>query len=142
MYKWIHQFGSPKYFYDISFPLSKWVAIICAICFISGLYGGLVLAPADYQQGDSFRIIYLHVPSAWMSLFVYLIMAFSGAVSLIWRIKITDIIARASAPIGASFTFIALVTYVGNLLGMGCKINIRINTPISLSWIHRIAIGF
>ena len=110
MYKWIHQFGSPKYFYDISFPLSKWAAIICAICFISGLYGGLVLAPADYQQGDSFRIIYLHVPSAWMSLFVYLIMAFSGAVSLIWRIKITDIIARASAPIGASFTFIALVT--------------------------------
>ena len=110
MYKWIHQFGSPKYFYDISFPLSKWAAVICAICFISGLYGGLVLAPADYQQGDSFRIIYLHVPSAWMSLFVYLIMAFSGAVSLIWRIKITDIIARASAPIGASFTFIALVT--------------------------------
>ena len=110
MYKWIHQFGSPKYFYDISFSLSKWAAIICAICFISGLYGGLVLAPADYQQGDSFRIIYLHVPSAWMSLFVYLIMAFSGAVSLIWRIKITDIIARASAPIGASFTFIALVT--------------------------------
>ena len=110
MYKWIHQFGSPKYFYDISFPLSKWAAIICAICFISGLYGGLVLAPADYQQGDSFRIIYLHVPSAWMSLFVYLIMAFSGAVSLIWRIKITDIIARASAQIGASFTFIALVT--------------------------------
>jgi heme exporter protein C len=110
MYKWIHQFGSPKYFYDISFPLSKWAAIICAICFISGLYGGLVLAPADYQQGDSFRIIYLHVPSAWMSLFVYLIMAFSGAVSLIWRIKITDIIARASAPIGASFTFIALTT--------------------------------
>ena len=110
MYKWIHEFGSPKYFYDITFPLSKWAAIICAICFISGLYGGLVLAPADYQQGDSFRIIYLHVPSAWMSLFVYLIMAFSGAVSLIWRIKITDIIARASAPIGASFTFIALVT--------------------------------
>ena len=78
--------------------------------FYKRLYGGLVLAPADYQQGDSFRIIYLHVPSAWMSLFVYLIMAFSGAVSLIWRIKITDIIARASAPIGASFTFIALVT--------------------------------
>ena len=110
MYKWIHQFGSPKYFYDISIPLSKWVAIICAICFVSGLYGGLVLAPADYQQGDSFRIIYLHVPAAWMSLFVYLIIAFSGAISLIWRIKITDIIARASAPIGASFTFLALTT--------------------------------
>ncbi len=110
MYKWIHQFGSPKYFYDISIPLSKWIAIVCAICFVTGLYGGLVLAPADYQQGDSFRIIYLHVPAAWMSLFVYLIIAFSGAISLIWHIKITDIIARASAPIGASFTFLALVT--------------------------------
>ena len=110
MYKWIHQFGSPKYFYDISVRLSKWIAIVCAISFIGGLYGGLVLAPADYQQGDSFRIIYLHVPAAWMSLFVYLVIAFSGAVSLIWHIKITDIIARASAPIGASFTFLALVT--------------------------------
>ena len=110
MYKWIHQFGSPKYFYDISIPLSKWVAIICVIFFITGLYGGLVLAPADYQQGDSFRIIYLHVPAAWMSLFVYLIIAFSGAISLIWHIKITDIIARSSAPIGASFTFLALAT--------------------------------
>jgi len=110
MYKWIHQFGSPKYFYDISLPLSKWIGIICAVCFISGLYGGLVLAPADYQQGDSFRIIYMHVPAAWMSLFVYLVIAFSGAISLIWHIKITDIVARASAPIGASFTFLALVT--------------------------------
>ncbi|SVE46107.1 uncharacterized protein METZ01_LOCUS498961, partial [marine metagenome] len=100
----------PKYFYDISVRLSKWIAIVCAISFIGGLYGGLVLAPADYQQGDSFRIIYLHVPAAWMSLFVYLVIAFSGAVSLIWHIKITDIIARASAPIGASFTFLALVT--------------------------------
>ncbi len=110
MYKWIHQFGSPKYFYDISIPLSKWVAIICVICFVTGLYGGLVLAPADYQQGDSFRIIYLHVPAAWMSLLVYLIIAFSGAISLIWHIKIADIIARSSAPIGASFTFLALAT--------------------------------
>ena len=110
MYKWIHQFGSPKYFYDISLCLSKWVTIVCIVCFISGLYGGLVLAPADYQQGDSFRIIYVHVPAAWMSLFIYIILATSGAISLIWHIKITDIIARVSAPIGASFTFLALST--------------------------------
>jgi heme exporter protein C len=110
MYKWIHQFGSPKYFYDISLRLSKWVTIACIVCFISGLYGGLVLAPADYQQGDSFRIIYVHVPAAWMSLFVYIILATSGAISLIWHIKITDIIARVSAPIGASYTFLALST--------------------------------
>ena len=73
MYKWIHRFGSPKYFYNISLRLSKWVTIICIISFVCGVYGGLVLAPADYQQGDSFRIIYLHVPAAWMSLFVYMI---------------------------------------------------------------------
>jgi len=110
MYKWIHQFGSPKYFYDISLRLSKWITIVCIVCFIGGLYGGLVLAPADYQQGDSFRIIYVHVPAAWMSLFIYIILATSGAISLIWHIKITDIIARVSAPIGASFTFLALST--------------------------------
>ena len=110
MYKWIHQFGSPKYFYDISLHLSKWITIVCIVCFISGLYGGLVLAPADYQQGDSFRIIYVHVPAAWMSLFIYIILATSGAISLIWHIKITDIVARVSAPIGASYTFLALST--------------------------------
>ncbi len=110
MYKWIHQFGSPKYFYDISLHLSKWITIVCIVCFVGGLYGGLVLAPADYQQGDSFRIIYVHVPAAWMSLFIYIILAASGAISLIWHIKITDIIARVSAPIGASFTFLALST--------------------------------
>ncbi len=68
------------------------------------------MAPADYQQGDSFRIIYIHVPSAWMSLFVYMVMAISGGIGLIWHMKIAEIVARSSAPIGASFTFIALVT--------------------------------
>ena len=110
MYKWIHQFGSPKYFYNISLVLSKWIAFVCIVCFIAGLYGGLVLAPADYQQGDSYRIIYIHVPASWMSLFVYLVLATSGAITLIWRIKIADFVARASAPIGASFTFLALTT--------------------------------
>ncbi len=108
--KWIHQFGAPKYFYDLSLSLSRWVAIICIICFICGLYGGLVLAPADYQQGDSFRIMYIHVPSAWMSLFVYMVMAIAGGIGLIWRIKLAEIVARSSAPIGASFTFLALAT--------------------------------
>lgn len=107
---WFHRFGSPKYFYEISLWLSRWAAVVCVICFVAGLYGGLVLAPADYQQGDSFRIIYLHVPAAWMSLLVYMVMAISGGIGLIWRIKLAEIIARSSAPIGASFTFMALVT--------------------------------
>jgi heme exporter protein C len=108
--KWLHQFGAPKYFYDLSLCISRWAGIICIICFICGLYGGLVLAPADYQQGDSFRIMYIHVPSAWMSLFVYMVMAIAGGIGLIWRIKLAEIVARSSAPIGASFTFLALVT--------------------------------
>ena len=115
MYKWIHQFGSPKYFYDFSYKVSFWSGLACIICLVTGLIGGLILAPADYQQGDSFRIIYIHVPSAWMSLFVYMVMAVSGGISLIWRIKITEVIARSSAPLGASFTFLALAT--GSLWG-------------------------
>ena len=78
--------------------------------FIAGSIGGLLLAPADYQQGESFRIIYVHVPAAWMSLFVYMLMASNAAILLIWRVKICEIIIRSSAVLGASFTFLALVT--------------------------------
>ncbi len=88
------------------------------ICFISGLIGGLVLAPADYQQGDSFRIIYIHVPAAWMSLFIYTFMAINAAILLIWRVKISEIIIRSSAILGASFTFLALAT--GSIWGNPC----------------------
>jgi heme exporter protein C len=70
----------------------------------------LVAAPADYQQGDGYRIIFVHVPAAWMSLFVYVSMAVMAAVTLIWRGKMAAICARAAAPVGAAFTFLALVT--------------------------------
>ena len=82
---------------------------------VAGLYLGLVVAPADYQQGESYRIIYIHVPSAWMSLFIYVVMAGSSAIGLIWRIKLAEVVAISSAPIGASFTFLALAT--GSLWG-------------------------
>ena len=72
-------------------------------------------APPDYQQGDSFRIIYLHVPSAWMSMFIYVVMAVTGGIGLIWRMKLADVMAAAAAPVGASFTFLALAT--GSLWG-------------------------
>ena len=68
--------------------------------FAAGLYWGLVLAPADYQQGESYRIIYIHVPSAWLSMFVYSVLAGASAVSLIWRMKLAEAVARASAPVG------------------------------------------
>lgn len=82
---------------------------------IAGLYLGLFVAPPDYQQGESYRIIYIHVPSAWMSLFIYTVMAVTAAIGLIWRIKLAHIVSLCSAPIGASFTFLALVT--GSLWG-------------------------
>lgn len=80
------------------------------LCLIAGLWLGLVVAPADYEQGESYRIIYVHVPAAWMSMFAYMVMAGSSAVFLVWRLKIADAVAEATAPIGAAFTVIALVT--------------------------------
>jgi heme exporter protein C len=80
-----------------------------------GFYGGLFIAPSDYQQGDSFRIMYVHVPCAWMSLFAYGFMAINGFIALVWRIKLSETLAMAAAPVGAAFTFITLVT--GSLWG-------------------------
>jgi len=82
---------------------------------LAGLYGGLIVAPADYQQGDSYRIIFVHVPSAWMSLFIYVVMAFCGGIVIVWRMKLAEVVLISSAPIGASFTFLALIT--GSLWG-------------------------
>jgi len=115
MWQFLHRLSSPKYFYDFSGRAVRWFGVLAALLVAIGLVGGLVLAPADYQQGDSFRIIYVHVPSAWMSLFIYVVMAGAAAIGLIWRIKLAEIIASSAAPIGASFTFLALVT--GSLWG-------------------------
>ncbi|MFT5115409.1 MAG: heme exporter protein C [Parasphingorhabdus sp.] len=105
-----HRLGSPQSFYRLSTILTPWLGWLSLLLFLCGLYGGLILAPTDYQQGDSYRIIYIHVPAAWMSMFCYLALAICGLVSLIWRMKLADAVARATAPIGVSFTFIALFT--------------------------------
>ena len=110
MFQWIHKFGSPPFMYRVAGALGPWFATICLIALVVGLYLGLVVAPADYEQGESYRIIYIHVPSAWMSMFVYMVMALSSAIFLVWRLKIADIVAVASAPIGAAFTAAALLT--------------------------------
>ncbi len=115
MWTFFHKLGSPPYFYGFSGKLIPWLGWICVGLLVAGLYGGLVLAPPDYQQGDSYRIIFIHVPSAWMSLFIYVVMALAGAVGLIWRIKVAEAVAAASAPVGAWFTFLALIT--GSLWG-------------------------
>ena len=110
MWQWIHKFGSPKFFFGIASALSPWLGALCILLFVVGLYLGLIVAPTDYEQGESYRIIYIHVPAAWMSMFVYVLMALFAAIGLIWRIKLMEILAIASAPLGASFTFLALIT--------------------------------
>ncbi|HEY3730169.1 MAG TPA: heme ABC transporter permease CcmC [Steroidobacteraceae bacterium] len=112
---WFHRFGSPPHFYRLAGRLTPWFAWPAALLCLAGLIGGLVLAPPDYQQGDGFRIIYVHAPSAWLSLMVYVVMAVSAAVGLIWRMTVAQAIAASCAAIGASFTLLALVT--GSLWG-------------------------
>ena len=106
----LYKLASPRLFYKISGKLLPWLSVACALAFTYGLVGGLVLAPADYQQGDAFRIIYIHVPCAFLSLLIYSTMAFCALLNLVWRIKLADIVMTVSAPIGAWITFLALVT--------------------------------
>jgi len=107
---WFHRFGSPPHFYRLARRLAPWFGWPAAILCLAGLIGGLGLAPPDYQQGDGFRIIYVHAPSAWLSLMVYVVMATSAAVGLIWRMNVAHAVAASCAPIGASFTALALAT--------------------------------
>jgi heme exporter protein C len=112
---WFHRLASPPHVYALAARLTPWFAWPAALCIAAALWGGLVLAPPDYQQGDGFRIMYVHVPSAWMSLMVYTTMAVAAGIGLIWRMKVAHAVAASCAPIGASFTFAALVT--GSLWG-------------------------
>lgn len=104
------RFTAPPNFHDLAGRLIPVFALLSVILFAMGLYLGLWVAPADYQQGDSYRIIYIHVPAAWMSMFLYLLMALYAGIGLIWRIKIAEVMARSVAPTGALFTFLALWT--------------------------------
>ncbi len=110
MWTWFHKLASPPHVYRIAGRLTPWFGWTAFLLIAAALYGGLVLAPPDYQQGDAYRIIYVHAPSAWMSLFIYVTMAVAAAVGLIWRIKLAHAVAASAAPVGASFTFAALAT--------------------------------
>jgi heme exporter protein C len=111
MIKWFNQrFLAPKTFYATSSKILPWLSIAFVLSFSYGMIGGLFFAPADYQQGDGFRIMYVHVPSAFTAMAVYLIMAVSGLLTLVFRLKIAAICMTASARIGIWFTFLALAT--------------------------------
>jgi len=106
----MHWFANPARFMRLAEGLLPWMAAAAVLCIAAGLYTGLFTSPADYQQGETVRIMYIHVPSAWMALFVYTMMAVASASFLIWKHPLADVAAQAAAPIGAGFTALALIT--------------------------------
>jgi len=110
MWTWFHKFGSPPHFYRLAERVNPWLLFPGLALIGYGTFAGLFIAPPDYQQGDAFRIIYVHVPAAYLSLMAYSIMAVAGGIGLIWRMKLAHAVGAAAAPIGAWFTFLALAT--------------------------------
>ncbi|MCA0432062.1 MAG: heme ABC transporter permease [Proteobacteria bacterium] len=102
--------ANPHRFQSLSRAALPWIWALTAVAFAAGLYGALFNSPADYQQGETVRIMYVHVPAAWMALFVYVLMALASAVALIFRHPLADAAAKTAAPFGAAFCFLALAT--------------------------------
>ncbi|HUS24091.1 MAG TPA: heme ABC transporter permease CcmC [Candidatus Binatia bacterium] len=107
---WLQRLASPPAFHRFAERARPWLAGAAALLLAAGFYGGLAIAPPDYQQGEGFRILYVHVPAAWLSLFGYTVMAIAAVVALVWRVKLAECVLLACAPVGASFTALALVT--------------------------------
>ncbi len=106
----LYFFSSPATFYPLAGRLAPWFAAAAAICAIAGLWIGFGIAPTDFQQGEAYRIIFIHVPSAWMSMFIYLVMAFWSIIALSFNTRLSAMMAQSLAPTGAWMTFIALWT--------------------------------
>lgn len=115
MWSSLSTLASPKKFFYLANRLIPWLVALFIITLSYGLIGSLILAPSDYLQGDGFRIIYVHAPCAFLSLFIYAIMAMAAVAALVWRLKLANLVMQHSAPIGAGFTFLALLT--GSLWG-------------------------
>jgi len=108
-------FASPQTFYPLAGRMVPWFVWLAVLLCIAGTYVGFFIAPTDAQQGDAYRIIFLHVPAAWMSMFLYVVMAFWAGVGLVFNTRLSSMLATAIAPTGAIFTFLALWT--GSLWG-------------------------
>ena len=111
----LHRFANPARFSRIAAKVLPWSTAATIALFVIGLYFALFASPADFQQGETVRIMYVHVPSAWISIGCYTFIAVMSAVALIWKHPLADIAARAAAPLGAGFTLIVLIT--GSLWG-------------------------
>ncbi|MBX9902576.1 MAG: heme ABC transporter permease [Burkholderiaceae bacterium] len=111
----LFRFAAPSHFYFLAQAMTPWFFAIALLLCVAGCYVGFFIAPTDHQQGDAYRIIFLHVPAAWMSMLVYLVMAFWAAIGVAFNTRLSSMMASALAPTGAMFTFLALLT--GSLWG-------------------------
>ena len=109
MLNWF-KFSSPASFYPLAGQLARWFSVIAVLLLAVGLYMSFFVAPTDYKQGEGYRIIFVHVPTAWMSMFIYVVMAFWAAIGLIFNTRLSAMMVTALAPTGAMFTFLALWT--------------------------------
>ncbi len=107
---WFHRTGSPPHFDRFAARWTPWAFGIALLLLVPGIYGALFVVPTDYKQGDSFRILYVHVPAAWSAMSIFVVMAVQAFIALVWRIKICETLAVAAAPVGAVFAVITLVT--------------------------------
>ena len=110
LFLFFHKTGSPPWFYRFSGKLIPWLWAIFLVLTAVALYLAFFNVPPDYQQGETIRIMYIHVPSAWMSMMIYGLMAIMGIIALVWRIRMMEVLVISSAPVGAAFTIIALLT--------------------------------
>jgi heme exporter protein C len=104
------KYSAPQAFYPLAGSMIPWFAAVATLAITVGLYIGLLVAPTDFQQGDSYRIIFVHVPAAWMSMFLYVIMAVWAGLGLGLKARLSFMMSQAIAPTGAMFTFLALLT--------------------------------
>ncbi len=110
MWHFFYKLGSPRWFYQFSGRCLPWLALFTALVLLLGVGWGLAFAPADFKQGNSFRIIYLHVPAASVAIAGYVLMGLAAAISLIWRIKLASICMHSCAFVGAVMALIVLAT--------------------------------
>lgn len=110
MWQIFHKLGSPKWFFGIATRLMPWLLAAGALLLLAGIVWGLAFAPKDYLQGNSYRIIFIHVPTAFLAQSVYVMMAVAAVVTLVWRMKLADVFVKAVAPVGLVLTFLSLFT--------------------------------
>ena len=106
----LYRFASPAAFYPLAGALIPWFAAAAVVFGLAGLWLGMLVAPTDFQQGEGYRIIFIHVPASWMSMFIYLVMAFWAAIGLAFNTRLSGMMAQALAPTGALMAFLSLWT--------------------------------